>query len=100
MATSAALDSEALQRIWPRLPERIPDLDRRSLILFQLFWIPALLLAVAGPLAGIWLRFDQTGQNSALITGSRIGLALSEDDLTHVRFPVGQAAKAAGVKSG
>lgn len=100
MATGSALGADAPRSPWPRLPERIPDLNRRGLILFQLLWIPALFLAIVGPLAGIWLRFEQTGQNSALITGSRVGIALSEDDLTHVRFPVGQAAKAAGVKPG
>jgi len=62
--------------------------------------MPALLLAIVGPLAGLWYRFDQAGQNSALIVGSRAGLALSEDDLTQVRFPVGNAAISAGVKPG
>jgi hypothetical protein len=32
--------------------------------------------------------------------GSRAGLALNEDDLTRVRFPVGDVARAAGVSSG
>ena len=82
------------------LRDRIPDLKGRGLILFQLFWIPALLLAFVGPLAGIWYRFDQSGQNSALVVGSRAGLALDEDDLTSVRFPVGAHARAAGVKPG
>lgn len=100
MATGSVLDADSRQPHWPRMPERIPDLDRRTLLLFQLVWLPALLLAVAGPLVGIWLRFDQTGQNSALIVGSRVGLGLSEDDLTQVRFPVGTAAKTAGVKPG
>ena len=100
MATESAAGADAFSAPQSRLPDKIPDLSRRGLILFQLVWIPALLLAVVGPLAGIWFRFDQAGENSALIVGSRVGLALSEDDLTHVRFAVGTAAKQAGVKPG
>ena len=93
MATESAARADAFSAPRSRLPDKIPDLNRRGLILFQLIWIPALLLAVTGPLAGIWFRFDQAGEDSALIVGSRVGLALSEDDLTHVRFAVGTAAK-------
>lgn len=100
MATNSATDVDVSRLPGPMLPERIPDLKGRGLLFFQLFWIPALLLAIAGPLAGIWYRFDQSGQNSALIVGSRAGLALDEDDLTRVRFPVGAHARAAGVKPG
>lgn len=100
MATDSALDIDALGSRKLRLPRRLPDLNRRWLILFQIVWIPALLLALIGPVGGIWFRFDQAADNSVLITGSRVGLALSEDDLTRVRFPVGDAAKAAGVRSG
>ena len=100
MATDSALHVDASERSRLRLPRRLPDLNRRWLILFQILWIPALLLAVIGPVGGIWFRFDQAADNSVLVTGSRVGLALSEDDLTRVRFPVGDAAKAAGVRSG
>ena len=100
MATESVVSADAFSVPRSRLPERLPDLNRRGLILFQLFWIPALLLAVVGPLAGIWFRFDQAGENSALIVGSRVGLGLSEDDLTRVRFAVGDAARAAGVQAG
>ena len=100
MATESATDVDVSRLAGPVLPERIPDLKGRGLLLFQLFWIPALLLAIVGPLAGIWYRFDQSGQNSALIVGGRAGLALDEDDLTRVRFPVGAQAKAAGVRPG
>ena len=75
MATESATDVSRLPR--PGLPERIPDLKGRGLLLFQLFWASALLLAIVGPLAGIWYRFDQSGQNSALIVGSRAGVAPS-----------------------
>ena len=100
MATESAASADAPGPRRPVLPDRIPDLKGRGLLLFHLFWIPALLLAIVGPLAGIWYRFDQSGQNSALVVGSRAGLALDEDDLTRVRFPVGAQAKAAGVKPG
>ena len=100
MATDSAVSAEASRTPNPGLPDRIPDLPRRGLILFQLIWIPALLLAIAGPLAGIWYRIDQAGQNSGLIVGSRAGIALDEDDLTRVRFPIGAEAKAAGVRPG
>ena len=84
----------------PRLPERIPDLKRPWLTLFELLWFAALLLAVAGPVIGTWYRLTSPDENSALMLGSRAGLVLSEDDLTHVRFPVGAAARAAGVRPG
>lgn len=100
MATDSAASADASGPPRPVLPDRIPDLKGRGLILFQLLWIPALLLATVGPLAGIWYRFDQSGQNSALVVGSRAGLALDEDDLTRVRFAVGAQARAAGAKAG
>ena len=100
MATDSAASVDATTAPQSRLPDRIPDLSRRGLILFQLIWIPALLLAVIGPLAGIWFRFEQAAENSALVMGSRIGISLSEDDLTRVRFPIGEAAKRAGIKPG
>jgi hypothetical protein len=100
MATDSAVDANVSRPPRLALPDRLPDLKRRGVLLFQLFWLPALLLAIVGPLAGLWFRFDQAGQNSALIVGSRAGLALSEDDLTKVRFPVGSSAKAAGIRPG
>ena len=83
-----------------RLPERIPDLRRPWLTLFELLWFPALLLAIAGPIVGTWYRLNSPDENSALMVGSRAGLVLSEDDLTRVRFPVGAAARSAGVRPG
>lgn len=100
MATDSSASVEAAGATRFRLPDRIPDLPRRGLIFFQIIWIPALLLAVVAPLAGIWFRFDQAAQNSVLVTGSRIGIGVSEDDLTRVRFPVGEAASRAGIKRG
>lgn len=82
----------------PRLPERLPNLKSPWLNLFELFWFACLALAVVGPVAGIWYRFTVPGENSALMLGSRAGVVLSQDDLTRVRFPVGAAAKSAGIE--
>lgn len=68
--------------------------------MFQLLWFAALLLAVVGPIGGTLHRLKAVSDNSALMLGSRVGLVLSNDDLTQVRFPVGSAAKAAGVRPG
>ena len=82
----------------PRLPERIPDLKRPWLNIFELFWLMCFALALIGPIVGLWYRFNTPGENSALMIGSRAGLVLSQDDLTRVRFPVGEAAKTAGIE--
>lgn len=84
----------------PRIPERIPDLKRPWLNIFELFWFACFALALIGPIVGIWYRFSTPAENSQLMLGSRVGLVLSQDDLTHVRFPVGQAADAAGIEPG
>lgn len=86
--------------VLPRLPERVPELKRPWLNIFELFWLAALALAVVGPAVGIWYRFTSPGENSALMLGSRAGLVLSQDDLTTVRFAVGETAKNAGVGPG
>jgi hypothetical protein len=98
-ASSAKAEAMPGLRKW-RLPERIPDLKNPWLILFQLLWFPALLLAIVGPIAGTWTRLTTVGENSGLMLGSRAGLALDEDDVTRVRFPIGDVARAAGVQSG
>src|SRR5437879_3079315 len=84
----------------PRLPERLPDLKRPWLQIFETFWFVLFALAVVGPIAGVYYRFTTPGENSQLMIGSRAGLALSRADLTYVRFPVGDAARAAGIQSG
>ena len=84
----------------PRVPERIPDLRRPWLQLFELFWFVCLALAIIGPASGIWYRFHTPAENSALMLGSRVGLVLAQDDMTRVRFPVGSTAEAAGIQPG
>ena len=84
----------------PRLPERVPDLKRPWLQIFEAFWWIFFALALIGPIAGIYYRFTTPGENSQLMIGSRAGLVLSRADLTDVRFPVGEAAEKAGVEPG
>ena len=84
----------------PRLPERLPDLKRPWLYVFELFWFACFALAVVGAIVGTYYRLTTPGENSKLMPGSRAGLVLSANDLTYVRFPVGSAAKAAGVEPG
>jgi hypothetical protein len=101
MATgTASAGAPARPGIRLRLPERIPDFGRRSLLLFQLIWFPAFFLALVGPLAGTYYRLSSANQNSALVAGSRAGLAVAENDLTRIRFPVGPDAAAQGVRGG
>lgn len=100
MATRSIRAGSISGRLRLRLPERIPDLRTPWLRLFDLLWLPALLLAIVGPIGGIWYRLTSPGENSALMLGSRVGVVLARDDLTRVRFPVGSAARAAGVQAG
>src|SRR3954453_9042758 len=100
MASEAARMGGLLKLPRLRLPERLPDLRKPWLTFFEIFWFAALVLAIVGPIAGLYYRFTTPGENSALMLGSRSGLVLSEDDLTRVRFPLSAAAKAAGVQPG
>jgi hypothetical protein len=84
----------------PKLPERVPDFGPRALFLFRLAWMAALLLALAGPVAGTWHRLSEASRNSALVAGSRAGLALAQEDLTRIRFTVGPGAARAGIRPG
>ena len=81
MASGAAGRGGPLKLRSLRLPERLPDLRRPWLQVFELFWFAALLLAVVGPIAGLYYRFTTAGENSALMLGSRTGLVLSEDEI-------------------
>lgn len=101
MATDMASEGgTAALRFRLKLPRRIPDFSPRAFLLFRLVWYAAFALAVLGPVAGTWHRLAEASRNSALVAGSRAGLALAEDDLTRIRFPVGPAAAAAGIRAG
>jgi hypothetical protein len=78
----------------------VPDFGPRSLFVFQLVWFAAFALAVALPAAGTWYRLSDANRNSALVAGSRAGIALADDDLTRIRFRVGPTARTLGIQPG
>jgi hypothetical protein len=68
--------------------------------IFTAVWALAFLLAIAGPLVGLYDRYTEARNNSQLLLGSRGGFAVSPRDATLVRFTVGPQAKAGGVVPG
>ena len=60
----------------------------------------AFALALVGPLAGLYERYSERGNNSQLLLGSRAGFAVSPRDATIVRFTVGPQAAGAGIVAG
>lgn len=78
----------------------VPPLGRRALLVLRPLWWLVLLLALVGAIGGTWDRFANPAPNSLLMLGSRAGVVLDADDLTRIRFPVGPATTAAGVKPG
>jgi hypothetical protein len=93
MASKTASEGEASGfRLRLRLPRRVPDFGPRTFFVFRLLWFAAFALALLGPIAGTWLRLADAGRNSALVAGSRAGVALDDKDLTRIRFPVGPGA--------
>jgi hypothetical protein len=83
-----------------RLPPSVPPFNTLSFRIFTGIWIAAFLLAIAGPIAGLYLRDKAPGNNSQLLLGSRAGFAVSPRDATTVRFTVGPAAETAGIVAG
>jgi hypothetical protein len=83
-----------------RLPPVVPPFNTLTYRLFTAVWVLAFLLAIAGPVAGFYLRYTEPANNSQLLLGSRAGFAVSPADATLVRFPVGPQAKDAGMVSG
>jgi hypothetical protein len=76
-----------------RLPPVIPPFNARGYWLFTTLWALAFLLAVAGPVVGLYERYTEPANNSQLLQGSRAGFAVSPKDATLVRFTVGPQAK-------
>lgn len=83
-----------------RLPPAVPPFNKRGHRIFSIVWIAAFLLALGGPVAGLYFRFKAPDSNSQLLLGSRAGFAVSPNDATLVRFPVGPQAVGAGVRPG
>jgi hypothetical protein len=100
MAIEIAAECPPTRRFRLRMPTRVPDFGPRGFLVFRLIWFAAFALALIGPVAGTWQRFSDAGRNSALVAGSRAGVALAEEDLTRIRFPVGSAAASAGIRAG
>ncbi|MFL6720950.1 MAG: hypothetical protein ACJ8FT_03985 [Sphingomonas sp.] len=84
----------------PRLPASLPPFSTLAYRLFTALWIAVFALAVVGPLAGLYERYEEPGNNSQLLLGSRAGFAVSPRDATLVRFTVGPRAQDAGVVAG
>src|SRR3954470_11751418 len=83
-----------------RLPQSVPPFNTLTYRLFTAVWMVAFALALVGPLAGLYERYHERGNNSQLLLGSRAGFAVSPRDATIVRFTVGPQAEGAGVVAG
>src|SRR5947209_9931723 len=83
-----------------RLPASLPPFNTLTYRLFTLVWMLAFALALAGPIAGFYLRYTEPENNSQLLLGSRAGFAVSPRDATTVRFTVGPEAETAGIVAG
>src|SRR3954452_7871696 len=83
-----------------RLPPCVPPFNTLTYRLFTALWMVAFALALVGPLAGLYERYQEPGNNSQLLLGSRAGFAVSPRDATLVRFTVGPQAAGTGVVAG
>jgi hypothetical protein len=83
-----------------RLPSSVPPFNTLTYRLFTLVWLIAFVLALAGPLAGFYLRDTEPANNSQLLLGSRAGFAVSPSDATVIRFTVGPQTESAGIVPG
>ena len=83
-----------------RLPPAIPPFNQRGHRIFSILWIAAFLLAVVGPVMGLYFRYSTPDSNAQLLLGSRAGFAVSPKDATLVRFAVGPQTSAAGIHHG
>ena len=83
-----------------RLPPCVPPFNTLTYRLFTALWMVAFALALVGPLAGLYERYHERGNNSQLLLGSRAGFAVSPRDATLVRFTVGPQTAGAGVGAG
>ena len=84
----------------PKLPDRVPPFNSAAYRIFSAVWIAALLLAIVGPVMGLYQRYTTADDNSQLVLGSRAGFAVALQDATHIRFRVGPEAREAGIRKG
>ncbi|HVM23680.1 MAG TPA: hypothetical protein VM308_10360 [Sphingomicrobium sp.] len=83
-----------------RLPKCVPPFNTPAYRIFSIIWAAAFLLALAGPIAGLYLRYTAPENNSQLLLGSHAGFAVSPGDATRIRFPVSAEAARAGIQPG
>ena len=83
-----------------KLPSVVPPFGPRTHRVFSILWWAMFLLALVGPVTGIYFRYSAPENNSQLLLGSRAGFAVSPQDATKVRFPVGPDSAKAGIRSG
>src|SRR3954447_24634872 len=83
-----------------RLPTCVPPFNTLTYRLFTGLWMIAFALALVGPLAGLYERYHERGNNSQLLLGSRAGFAVSPRDATMVRFTVGPRSAGSGILHG
>lgn len=83
-----------------RLPPVVPPFNTSTYRLFTAAWVLAFLLAIVGPIVGLYFRYTEPSNNSQLLLGSRAGFAVSPRDTTLVRFTVGPATRSAGIVPG
>lgn len=82
------------------LPPVLPQFNSTSRRIFTVFWLAVFLLAVVAPVVGFYYRYTEPANNSQLLLGSRVGLAVSPRDATEVRFTVGPQAEKGGIHPG
>jgi hypothetical protein len=83
-----------------KFPERVPQFNTAIYWVFSTIWFAALLLAVVGPVMGLYERYVAPGDNSQLLLGSRAGFAVAPSDATRIRFTIGPDARQAGIRAG
>lgn len=83
-----------------KVPDRVPPFSTAMYRIFTIVWVAALLLALVGPVMGLYNRYTSPGDNSQLMLGSRAGFAVSLLDATDIRFLIGQHAREAGIRRG
>lgn len=83
-----------------RLPPSVPPFSTLAYRLFSVLWFAAFVLALGGPIAGIYFRATSPANNSQLLLGSRAGFGVSPRDATLIRFTVGPQVRSSGVVPG
>ena len=99
MQLALPVDAQGLKRRFS-LPPAVPPFNTLGYRLFSVLWFAAFLLALGGPLAGVYLRATSPPNNSQLLLGSRAGFAVARRDATVVRFTVGPQSRSDGIVAG